>query len=173
MSDQYLSARKMEQVCVLDLVEAALDALVGTVEQIEDTTRRSQAALLATRVAMYKTKARVLVDKRELDEWPSKDLRRYSRAIRNLQDKVRASWPGETVNAVEFLAAIITQVAIIDENLPRTNQYIPHRLEWGKLHAMMQELYSMFDPDGTRHAEVERGGELGVQMRAVVRGEVA
>lgn len=169
MTTHTVPARVIAHLCVLDIVGSALDALAKTVEQL-DEEQRGAASVLSSKVAQAMNACRNLTDDVPLEFWSTKSLRRYVRSVDKLKVAIRKEWPGSTVNAVVFLAAIIDMVASVDEQLPRSMGYLPHRLEWGRLHSAMYALYCMFDPDLEAVNEINRGCDIGSMMlREVAR----
>lgn len=169
MSAHSVSGRTIEHLCVLDLVGAALDALTKTVEQLDDQDQRGSAAVLASKIAQEMCRCRDLADSVPLEQWSTKSLRRYVRSVDALKAAIRREWPGSTVNAVVFLAAIIDMVASVEEQIPRSMRYLDHRLVWGRMHRLLFDLYCMFDPGVEANAEIDRGCIVGAMMRHEVR----
>jgi hypothetical protein len=160
--DHTAGGRTIEHLCTLDMVEAALDSLVGTVQQLDGDELKARAAGLASITAMHMARCRSLVDSTPFDQWSTKSLRRYVRSVELMKQRIRAAWPGRDINAVEFLAAVTTMVAAVDDQLPMVLTDMVDA--WGKLHAAMHDLYSMFDPELEANAEIERGYQIGSTM---------
>lgn len=166
-----VNSRTIEHICVLDLVGSMLDAMVTTVQQIDDEERRGLAAATCSHVAMHTSRCRRMADGVNVEDWETKSLRRYTKALDRLKARIVLEWPGSSVNAIEFLSALIGMVAGIEEQLPRTNAYIDHRVEWGRLHTAMYDLYSMFDPDLEESVGIDRGCAIASAMCRDIRHE--
>lgn len=160
-----LPRHKLLRLAALDLVRALLGALASVAAQSPAEPRRGELAVLCSRVEMHRDKAfRLTVNGELLDlSGDDKSSSRYRRAIATMQREICSSWP-ERLDASGFLAAVLGVVAKAEEQLPRTMDYLEHRLEWGRLHALLAEVYELFDPDYLDAAGIEHGSRVGERM---------
>ena len=164
-----ISGRTMEHLAVLGIVEQGLASLQKSVAKMPDGGDKDRIVAVASRLAQQVAHCSVLTDPVDISLWSRKSLRRLVNTTERLQKCLDSFWPSGGTVACEYLAAALALVAYVDEQLPRTHKYISHRLEWGKLHKIMHEIYVMYDPDLEFVADIERGDFIADAIRKEVR----
>lgn len=155
----------LRRLCALELVRVQLEILAEPVSQWADQTERGKVALLCAQIEMHRERAfRLTVGGERLDLPPGdKASGRYARAILHMQRTVRQSW-GHELPATAYLATVLERVAAAEEQLPRTQAYLAHRWEWGRLHKLLGKLYAALDPQYDDTASIDYGAQVGARM---------
>lgn len=160
-----LPRHRLLRLAALDLVRGLLHSLAKVVAECPTENQRGRLAVLCSRIEQHRERAfRLTAGGEILDlSGDAKASARYQRAIGALKREITASWPAE-LDASGFLCAVLEVVAQAEAQLPRTPAYLEHRYEWDQVHALLGQLYELFDPDYLDVTGIEHGSQVGERM---------
>lgn len=168
---KYVSNKDLTKLCVLALLEAALDSLEQAAKAMPPEESGAAAVMVVKTLAVH-DRARNALNIPVMEDWDAKTLRRFSRRIAKLQDVVRKSW-GPEVNAVEFLASILFLVAWMEEHIRDRSSSREEIDVWDTLHVFVAQVYALFDPDLVAHSEISAGEGIAGSFRAAMYSSIA
>lgn len=171
MKKKYLSNKDTTKLCVLALLEAALDSLESVAGQMPDK-ERGEAAVLVMQTTLAVKRAQGEAYDKPMDQWANGELRRFSYRITALQEVVRDAWEKE-VNAIEFLASVLMLVAWMQEHVEEHSTSAGEKLVWGVLHDMASRVYEIFDPDLVAMDAIDRGFKVGEKFQKAMQSVIA
>lgn len=160
-----LPRHKLLRLAALDLVRGLLHSLSQVVAECPAEEQRGSLAVLCSHIEQHRERAFRLTAGGEILDLSAdpKASARYQRAVGALGREITVSWPAE-LNASGFLSAVLAVVAETEAQLPRTPAYLEHRYEWGQVHALLGQLYELFDPDYLDVTGIEHGSQVGERM---------